>query len=207
MTVYRAEARFEEKGLVGLVPSKRGPKHPRVLREVAARRMMVLKRQGLSNVEIASKLGVTESGIRKALQRIGYSSPAPVQETLKSAAPEPEASAAMPDEPGAPEAATMAVCERDAAGRHEAPEAPVAIAAPEAAAVTQAVHDATEPGVAPEALVATIAAPVEPSELAGESADLPHARPAPARPIPSRSAPPHPGHRRAEAGAALRPTA
>jgi len=166
MTVYRAEARFDEKGLAGLVPSKRGPKHPRVLGEVAARRMLVLKRQHLTNVEIASKLGVTESGIRKALRRIGYSSPAPAQELLKVAAPEPEASAAMP---GEPEAATPAVCEVAAGEPHKSPEAPVAIIAPEAAGIAEAERDAAEAALA-------IAAPVERGELAGQSGDQAQAR-------------------------------
>ena len=88
MTVYRAQARFAEKGLPGLVRGKRGPKKARVLGEVATRRMVVLKRRGVSNGAIASKLGVTESGIRKALQRIGYQAPTPVQGELRSAAPE-----------------------------------------------------------------------------------------------------------------------
>ena len=35
MTVHRAVERFEEKGLLGLVPSKRGPKEARVLGEAA----------------------------------------------------------------------------------------------------------------------------------------------------------------------------
>src|SRR3989304_4165379 len=86
MTVYRAQARFEEKGLPGLVRGKRGPKQARVLGDVATRRMVVLKRRGVSNGGIASKLGVTESGIRKALQRIGYQAPTSVQGELRSAA-------------------------------------------------------------------------------------------------------------------------
>ncbi len=32
MTVYRAQDRFDERGLVGLVPGKRGPKHARQAR-------------------------------------------------------------------------------------------------------------------------------------------------------------------------------
>src|SRR3990172_1339281 len=79
MTVYRAQARFEEKGFSGLVRGKCGPKKARVLGDVATRRMVVLKRRGVSNVGIAAKLGVTESGIRKALQRMGYQAPTPVQ--------------------------------------------------------------------------------------------------------------------------------
>jgi prepilin-type processing-associated H-X9-DG protein len=97
MTVYRAHARFEEKGLPGLVRGKRGPKTARVLGDVATRRMVVLKRRGVSNGGIASKLGVTESGIRKALRRIGYPAPTPVQGELRSAAPE----ARRPEAPGA----------------------------------------------------------------------------------------------------------
>lgn len=59
-----------------------------MLGEVATRRMVVLKRRGVSHGVIASKLGVTESGIRKALQRIGYQAPTPVQVEWRSAAPE-----------------------------------------------------------------------------------------------------------------------
>jgi prepilin-type processing-associated H-X9-DG protein len=103
MTVYRAHARFEEQGLPGLVRGKRGPKTARVLGDVAMRRMVVLKRRGVSNGGIASHLGVTESGIRKALRRIGYSAPTPVQGELRSAAPEGAAAteARRPEAPGA----------------------------------------------------------------------------------------------------------
>jgi len=175
MTVYRAQDRFDERGLVGLVPGKRGPKHARVLGEVATRRMVVLKRQGLSNVEIASKLGVTESGIRKALRRIGYSSPAPTQEELKSAVPGPQVSAVRPDESGAPEPASTAVAERGAAEPDKAPQAPVANAAVEAAAMAEAEREADDPGDSLETQV-VIAALVEPGESAGQPAAQAQAR-------------------------------
>jgi len=170
MTVYRAQDRFDERGLVGLVPGKRGPKHARVLGEVATRRMVVLKRQGLSNVEIASKLGVTESGIRKALRRIGYSSPAPTQEELKSAAHGPQVSAVTADEWVAPEPAGAAVAERGAAKPDNAPQAPVANAAVEAVAMAEAEREADDPGDSRETQV-VIAAPVEPRESTGPPAE------------------------------------
>ena len=72
MKVYRECERFNEKGLSGLVPGKRGPKGPRILDELAVRRMLALKRAGKSNSEIATRLGVTEGGVRKALKRAGY---------------------------------------------------------------------------------------------------------------------------------------
>ncbi len=103
MTVYRISKRFEEKGLSGLIAAKRGPKTARVLGEVAAKRMVALKGQGLANTVIAAKLGVTESGVRKALRRIGYQAPTPVQAKLKAIEPvaeEREAQAAI--EPAAP---------------------------------------------------------------------------------------------------------
>ena len=71
MTVHRALKCFEEKGLVGLVPSKRGPKYARVLGEVATLRMVALKRQGLSNVTIASKLKeLSRNSCRMAIRRL-----------------------------------------------------------------------------------------------------------------------------------------
>ena len=82
MTVHRACNRFEKDGLQGLVPGKRGRKHGSVLEGPVVRRMVVLKKRGESNTEIAVKLGVTEGGIRKALKRIGHRTTAPVQATL-----------------------------------------------------------------------------------------------------------------------------
>jgi transposase len=93
MTVYRALERFEQRGLPGLLAGKRGPKKARLLGEVAAKRLVALKQQGLANTAIAAKLGVTESGIRKALRRIGYQAqvvPLPVQAELKTIAPRAE---------------------------------------------------------------------------------------------------------------------
>jgi hypothetical protein len=69
---------------------RRGPKKARILGEVTAKRLVALKRQGLANTAIAVKLGVTESGIRKALRRIGYQTESaftPVQAELKTIAP------------------------------------------------------------------------------------------------------------------------
>jgi len=91
MTVYRARGRFEKEGLPGLVSEKRGPKKARALGDVATKRLVVLRKQGLSNRVIAVKLGVSESGIRKALKRIGYPAPSAAQVELEVAASELEA--------------------------------------------------------------------------------------------------------------------
>jgi transposase len=71
LSVYRERARFDEGGIEGLVRSKPGPKHPRKLRDATLSRMLALKRQGVPNLQIAHKLGVTEGAIRAACKRLG----------------------------------------------------------------------------------------------------------------------------------------
>ena len=90
MTVFRATKRFDAGGLQGLVDGERSPAQPRVLGGAQERRMLALKQQGSTNVEIALKLGVTEGGIRKALKRVGYSAPASVQVELPGVLPQSE---------------------------------------------------------------------------------------------------------------------
>lgn len=90
MTVHRWEQTFEEGGISGLQP-KRGRQGPTVLRDAIARQMLALKEAGLTNVEIAIRLGVTEAGIRKALLREGYRPAVGIQpELLAPVAEDPE---------------------------------------------------------------------------------------------------------------------
>ncbi|MBI5821649.1 MAG: hypothetical protein HZA88_21985 [Verrucomicrobia bacterium] len=49
--------------------------------------MLALKQAGVSNVAIASRLGVTEGAIRKALKRGGYQAPIPQQIEIERATP------------------------------------------------------------------------------------------------------------------------
>ncbi len=128
MTVYRAQGRFEKKGLPGLMPGKSGPKKARLLGDVMSKRMVVLKKQGLANTVIAVKLGVSESGIRKALGRAGYQTPSAVQAELKVAAPEVEGESKAT-------APVAEACEPEGAGAQPtgetvAPESAVEAAAP-----------------------------------------------------------------------------
>lgn len=112
MTVYRDIADFEAGGIEGLVPLKRGPKKPRVLRDAKLRRMLALKRTGESNAKIGRKLGVTEAAIRRALQRAGLAATPKAQLEL------PVPAAAAPSAP-ATEGAVAEVSEPESA--HAAP--------------------------------------------------------------------------------------
>jgi len=81
-TVYRAMRRFAEGGLAALVHRKHGPKGPRILKDAVARSLLGLKEAGHTNVDIASRLGVTEGAVRAALGRMGYVKPEPEQVEL-----------------------------------------------------------------------------------------------------------------------------
>ena len=94
-TVYRALDRFEKGGLLGLVLAKRGPKGPHKFDKVVTQRMLAAKQRGDSNVAIAAMLGVTESGVRKALRRVGWSAVAPAQMALAEQ-PRPETQPILP---------------------------------------------------------------------------------------------------------------
>ena len=69
--IYRFIERYEQGGMAALVPLKRGPKGPRVLKDQAGAVMKALKRQGVPNTEIARRLGVSESGVRYELGKLG----------------------------------------------------------------------------------------------------------------------------------------
>jgi len=71
--IYDAIKRYRRGGMAALVPHKRGPKGPRVLKDKAADLMKALSRQGVPNAQIAARLGVSESGIRYALGKLGLS--------------------------------------------------------------------------------------------------------------------------------------
>jgi transposase len=134
MTVYRNIAEYEGNGIEGLVPEKRGPKRPRVLRDAKARRMLALKRRGESNAEIGRKLGVSEAAVRKALQREGVTAGPKAQLGLPLIASANDAPAAAEAERApavAPEAAPAGAADAPAASEAEA-ERTLAVA-PEAA--------------------------------------------------------------------------
>jgi len=69
-TVARAKSKYAEGGLPALL-SKRGPKGPSKIKDYKKRLMIKMARQGQSKTEIATRLGVNESAVRKALRRLG----------------------------------------------------------------------------------------------------------------------------------------
>lgn len=73
LTIFRAKKKYEESGIAALVPKKTGPKDGWKINKGKARRMLALKGKGLSNVAIASRLGLKEDAVRKALKRMGWS--------------------------------------------------------------------------------------------------------------------------------------
>ena len=92
-TVRRDEQRFEDGGMAALGRAFGYPKgRPRVRLTHSVER---LKREGHSNREIARRLGVSETAVRKRLRRVGWTDPASKQKCFlleESAAPPPPAS-------------------------------------------------------------------------------------------------------------------
>lgn len=82
LTVHRQIAKYREGGVEALVPKKRGPKGPRVTGGRRDRIILNMKKAGVSNREIARRLGTSESSIRYALKRLGYEEKQPVQVEL-----------------------------------------------------------------------------------------------------------------------------
>src|SRR4030042_45882 len=70
-TVSRSKRKDGEGGVGALLPGKRGPQGPTKIKEYKQRLMISLAQQGVSKTEIASRLGVNESAVRKALRRLG----------------------------------------------------------------------------------------------------------------------------------------
>ena len=75
LTIFRAQKKYEEGGIAALVPRKTGPKGGSQINEAKARRILALKGKGLTHVAIASRLGLKEDAVRKALKRMGWSQP------------------------------------------------------------------------------------------------------------------------------------
>lgn len=75
LTIFRAQKRYEEGGMVALMPKKRGPKDGSKVNKAKTRRILKLKEKGFTNVAIGSRLGLREDTVRKALKRMGWSQP------------------------------------------------------------------------------------------------------------------------------------
>lgn len=80
LTVLRSRKKFEQGGLSALVSQKTGPRDGSKINRAKFRRIVVLKKKGLTNVAIASRLGLKEDAVRKALKRMGWSPPKVAQE-------------------------------------------------------------------------------------------------------------------------------
>jgi len=81
-SVRRHQRRFEDGGLPALGHSGGYPKgHPR-LPASRARQVTRMKEQGNSNRQIAIRIGVTETAVRKVLRRLGWTEPPPTQTLL-----------------------------------------------------------------------------------------------------------------------------
>lgn len=81
-TVSRAKSKYGQGGTRALISGKRGPKAPTKIKAEKARLMVALARQGKRKTEIATRLGVNESTVRKALRRLGWEELAVRQATL-----------------------------------------------------------------------------------------------------------------------------
>jgi transposase len=75
LTVLRARKKFDQGGVAALVPRKTGPRDGSKINRAKSRQIIVLKKKGLSNVAVASRLGLKEDAVRKALKRMGWSQP------------------------------------------------------------------------------------------------------------------------------------
>ena len=74
-TLWRWQCEFSERGLVGLIGDKRGPKRQRALDQAGIERARRLREEGKSLREIASELGCSTSPVRQALGLIGQARP------------------------------------------------------------------------------------------------------------------------------------
>jgi len=70
-TLWRARKRLQDGGVAALLPAKRGPRGPRKVRPAVGRRMVELRRSGVSEQRIADRLGVSRFSVRRVLKREG----------------------------------------------------------------------------------------------------------------------------------------
>lgn len=70
VTLQKLLKRFETLGALGLVPGK-GRRMPTKIKDAVARRLLELKKQGVSDRDAAERLGVSARGIAHALRRLG----------------------------------------------------------------------------------------------------------------------------------------
>lgn len=71
-TIFRSQKKIEQEGVSGLVEKKTGPKGGKKIKGELEKVIKKLKLQGLSNEAIGQRLGLSTTGVRKALLRIGF---------------------------------------------------------------------------------------------------------------------------------------
>ena len=80
LTIFRSKRKFDQGGIAALVPRKTGPRDGFKIDKAKYRQIVALKNKGLSHVEVASRLGLKEDAVRKALKRMGWSKPKEAEE-------------------------------------------------------------------------------------------------------------------------------
>lgn len=80
-TLHKMIRRFECQGVRGLFPGK-GRRMPTKIKDVVERRLLELSQQGAPAREIARRLGLSVSGVKSALSRLGSEKPDGVQVKL-----------------------------------------------------------------------------------------------------------------------------
>jgi hypothetical protein len=73
-TLWRVRRRLEQSGVSGLLPAKKGSKGPRKLHGPVITCIVALRRKGHSKVEIARRLGMSDTSVLRALRRAGEES-------------------------------------------------------------------------------------------------------------------------------------
>jgi len=111
-TVSRAKRKYGAGGVAALLPGKRGPTGPTKIKAYKHRLMISLAQHGIRKTEIAARLGVNESAVRKALRRLGLEELALRQAKLAlgegADGGESETTAGVPESPEAPPPAESA---------------------------------------------------------------------------------------------------
>jgi len=92
VTVWRARRAWEEHGVEGVLPKKRGPKGPRLAKGRCRRQIVALGRRGFSRREIARRLGLAPQTVNDVFRQEGLGREAQAAELF--AEPVAEAAAA-----------------------------------------------------------------------------------------------------------------
>jgi hypothetical protein len=176
-TLWRAREKLRAEGVVGLIAAQRGPKGPSKLKPALRRRIVELRRKGLSPGEIAKRLMVSPGSVRRVLKREGEegepnppeSAPLPFESPAAPAGVAPSETL-LSGEPASPvESTPSAATSGETAGPAGSSEAEPTLPA-QVVALAPAAEKAlgTESGAGADAPAASQAAPAVPSGTSGE---------------------------------------